>query len=141
MEVTASWFVVALRTLGLPYVRRHMSVDSTARAVRYRSQPIKPGDAGGHELIVRPRAPLVPPTGGSLEQFLTARCDAYHRVGRRLLRTTVEHAPWQLQAAPLERCDVGAMFDAAAMSSPSHPPLAHISPGVVVRLAPPVMLR
>jgi uncharacterized protein len=141
MEVTAWWFVVALRALGLPYVRQRMAVDATADTVRYRSSPLEAGGAGGHDITVRPGASLVPATGGPLEQFLTARWNAYHRVGRRLLRTTVEHPPWELRTAEVERCDIGAMFDAVGVSSPTQPPLVHISPGVVVRLAAPAVLR
>jgi uncharacterized protein YqjF (DUF2071 family) len=141
MEVTAAWFAAALRTLGLPYVRQNMTVDATADQVRYRSWPVKPGGAGGHDITVRRGAPLVPPSGGALEQFLTARWDAYHRVGRRLLRTTVEHPPWQLQSAAVENCGVSSMFDAVGLSTPPDAPLVHISPGVVVRVAPPAVLR
>ena len=141
MEVTALWFAVALRGLGLPYVRQHMAVDATPDEVRYQSRPVEPGGAGGHDITLRPGASLSPPTGGPLERFLTARWDAYHRVGPRLLRTTVEHQPWRLQTAHVERCYVPGMFYAARMSPPPDPPLAHASPGVVVRVSAPSVLR
>ena len=141
MEVTALWFVLALRTLGLPYVRQHMAVDATGDVVQYRSWPTEPGGTGGHDIALRPGRHVDPPTGGPREQFLTARWDAYHQVGRGLLRTSVEHPSWQLRTADVERCDVTAMFDAVGLAPPAEPPVAHISPGVEVRLAPPRLLQ
>jgi uncharacterized protein len=141
MEVTASWFVLALRTIGLPYVRQQMSVDAAGDVVQYRSWPTHPGGAGGHDIAIRPGRLVEPPSGGSQERFLTARWDAFHRVGRSLLRTSAEHEPWHLRTAEVERCNVGAMFDAIGLSTPAEPPLAHTSPGVVVRLGLPRLLQ
>jgi uncharacterized protein YqjF (DUF2071 family) len=139
MEVTAGWFALGLRALGLPYVRQRMDVDVTGERVRYRSRPTEPGGAGGHDIVVQAGAPVAPGSGGPLEQFLTARWDAYHRVAGRLLRTSVEHDPWQLRHALVDHCEVGALFDAVGVPPPTDPPLAHISRGVVVRVAPPAI--
>lgn len=139
MEVTAAWFAGAMRGIGLPYVRQHMDVALGADRVAYRSRP---GTApGGHEIVLRPGAALVPPTGRPLEQFLTARWSAYHRQAGLLLRTPVEHPPWSLHAATAEVCDVDALWEATGLPAPSGPPLAHWSPGVPVRVGRPRLVR
>ena len=135
MEVTARWFVAALRMLGLPYVRRSMDVDEAAGVVHYRSCTT-PRQDGGHDIVVRPGERLDPVTGGPFEQFLTARWCAYHRVGRLLLRTPVEHRPWVLRSATVERCDVGGLFDAAGLPHPTRSPLVYFSDGVDTRVGP-----
>ena len=47
----------------------------------------------------------------------------------------------ELQSAAVENCGVSSMFDAVGLSTPPDAPLVHISPGVVVRVAPPAVLR
>jgi uncharacterized protein len=141
MEVTARWFVVMLRALGLPYVRQDMTVDRGNEAVTYRSEPHGPGGSGGHDVTVRPGTALDPPHGGEFERFLTARWDAYHLVGPQMFRTHVWHPPWELRTAIVDRCEVGSLFSAADLNSPTAAPLAHYSDGVVVRVGTPVPVR
>jgi uncharacterized protein len=131
MEVTARWFVAALRVLGLPYVHRSMEIHDAAGVLRYRSRS---EDAGGHDIVVRPGDPLDPLTGDPLEQFLTARWTAYHRVGPMLLRTPVHHPPWSLRSATAEHCDVSGLFDAAGLPQPTSEPHVRFSDGVDVRV-------
>jgi len=137
MEVTAAWFVAALRAVGLPYVRRRMSVDAQPARITYRSSPRRPGAQGGHAIVVRPGEPLRPPEGGERERFLTARWGAYHRRGPALLYTPVEHGPWPLRSAQVDTCEVGSLFAAAGLSVPAGAPLACFSPGVEVKVGPP----
>lgn len=137
MEVSAWWFVAALRTVGLPYVRRRMSVTvDDERRVTYRSAPRPRSAAGGHHIVVRPGQLLDPPTGGPHERFLTARWGAYHRRGPVLLYTPVAHEPWSLRSAAVETCEVDALFRAAGLPSPLTPPVAHISSGVRATIGP-----
>lgn len=136
MEVTAWWFVVALRALGLPYVRRAMEIDHDRGAIRYRSRTTGQ-EHGGHDIVVRSGAKLRPATGGPVEQFLTARWDSYHAVGPVLMRTPVEHEPWVLRSATVERCDVAGLFDAAGLPLPTDVPLVHFSEGVEARVGRP----
>ena len=141
MEVTALWFVVALRTLGLPYVRRWMSVEVDAGQIAYRSRPGPSSGAGGHEILVRPGAELEPPEGGAWDRFVTARWAAFHRRGPVLLRTPVEHRAWRLRVAEVTTCSVDALFGRAGLVPPSVPPRAHFSSGVQVRVGVPTVVR
>lgn len=139
MEVTALWFVAILRAIGLPYVRQRMSVEIGDRRNRYISTPRHAGspEGGGHRIVVRPAAPLQPPSGGPFERFLTARWGAYHRRGPLLLHTPVDHPPWPLRHGDVEICEVGGLFRAAGLDTPQEPPLCHVSPGVTVKIGPP----
>jgi len=141
MEVGARWFAAALRTIGLPYVRQQMAVQVDGDVARYRSRPDRPGERGGHEITVR--AVGAPDATGDveLEQFLTARWHAYHVAAGRLLRTSVEHPPWNLLAGEVTSCDVRGLFAAADLPEPAQPPLVHISAGVSVRVGPPAPVR
>jgi hypothetical protein len=141
MEVTAPWFVAVLRAVGLPYFRQHMSVDSGEDCVVYTSQPDPLSSDGGHHIVVRPGDELRPPEGGPWERFVTARWGAFHRRGRRLLYTPVEHEPWRLHAAEVPTCSVDALFREAGLSPPTNPPVAQFSPGVRVRVGMPKMIR
>ncbi len=143
MEVTHRWFVATLRTLGLPYERHRMRVDPAPpggagpgdlpATIAYRSEADAAG-RGGHDIVVTPGARLEPPSGTARERALTARWDAFHRVGPLLLRTPVAHPAWALRRAEVERCEVGGMFRAVALPQPAEPPLVHVSPGVEVRV-------
>ena len=137
MEVSALWFVAALRALGLPYFRQRMSVDiDSARAV-YRSWPRRPSSGGGHHIVVCPGEDLRPVEGGPWDRFVTARWGAFHRRGPLLLYTPVEHDPWHLRAAEVPVCSVDALFRAAGLPAPTGPPVAHFSPGVRVKVGGP----
>lgn len=135
MEVTAGWFAAALRSIGLPYVRQRMGVRIEGGQIAYRSTPA--ASPGGHDIVVRPGAALQPPSGGARERFLTARWAAYHRRGRALLRTPVEHPPWSLHRAETVVCEVDGLMRAAGLPAPDLPPLAHFSAGVMVHVGLP----
>jgi uncharacterized protein YqjF (DUF2071 family) len=144
MEVTALWFVVSLRALGLPYVRQQMSVESAEGSLVYDSRPSRPSGpsaGGGHHIVVQPKQDLRPPEGGPWERFVTARWGAFHRVGGRLLYTPVEHEPWRLRAAEVPACSVDSLFRAAGLPTPADPPVAQFSPGVRVRVGVPRVVR
>lgn len=141
MEVTALWFVAALRAVGLPYVRQNMSVDRGEGSVVYESRPSRWSSGGGHHIVVRPMEELRPPEGGPWERFVTARWGAFHQRGGRLLYTPVEHQPWRLHAADVPSCAVDALFGSAGLVPPAGPPLAQFSPGVQVRVGVPRVVR
>jgi uncharacterized protein YqjF (DUF2071 family) len=138
MEVAARWFVVALRSVGLPYVFRAMSVERVGEVTTYRSRPRARTGVGGHDIVVRPERELHRPHG-ELERFLTARWAAFHEVGPVILRTPVEHPPWPLWTASVERCDVAALFGSAGLPPPAGHPVVHWSPGVTVKVGPPTL--
>lgn len=139
MEVTALWFVATLRALGLPYVRRRMSVDVREDCAVYISRPPSSG-CGGHDIVVRPDEDLSPSFGGPWERFVTARWGAFHRRGR-LLYTPVEHPPWRLRTADVVTCEVGGLFQAAGLPAPGGRPIVHFSTGVRVKVGVPTVVR
>lgn len=136
MEVSALWFVATLRTVGLPYFWRRMSVDAGGDRIVYQSTP-RLRDRGGSRIVVRPGEALGAGEDGPFERFVTARWGAYHRRGPVLLYTPVEHRPWPLHTAAVERCQVAALFRRAGLPVPVGPPVAHFSPGVTVRVGRP----
>jgi len=137
MEVTALWFVATLRTLGLPYFRRRMSVTPSSERIVYSSQPRGSSPGGGYHIVVRPGEELRPSAGGPREHFLTARVGAYHRRGQILFYTPVEHPPWALHTAAVEHCEVDALFRDAGLRTPVGRPIVHFSPGVSVKVGRP----
>jgi uncharacterized protein YqjF (DUF2071 family) len=137
MEVTALWFVAILRIIGLPYFQQRMSVEAGGNRIVYKSKSHRSSPDGGHHIVVRPGEALDPPAGGPRERFLTARWGAYHRRGPVLLYTPVEHPPWRLRAAAVERCEVDALFCNAGLRAPVGQPIAHFSPGVSVKVGRP----
>lgn len=134
MEVTAWWFVVTLRQVGLPYVRQRMAVEVDDDRIVYTSEPSR------YRVVVRPGDPL-PPGGGPFERFLTARWGAFHRRGPLLLFTPVDHEPWALRTAHVETFDVDALFHAAGLPPPTGSPVVHMSPGVTTRVGVPRLVR
>jgi uncharacterized protein len=137
MEVTALWFVVTLRALGLPYVRRRMSVDLGRERITYRSGPRSSPDGDGSHIVVRPGTEIDPPAGDPRDRFLTARWGVYHRRGPARLYTPVEHPPWALHTATVETCEVDELFRSGGLPTPSGPPLAHFSHGVTAKVGRP----
>jgi uncharacterized protein YqjF (DUF2071 family) len=138
MEVTALWFVATLRSIGLPYVQRRMSVNISDERRVYVSRPRRAASSGGgHRIVVRPGAWLRPTEGGPFERFLTARWGAYHRRGPLLLYTPVDHPPWSLRHGEVETCEVDALFRSAGLRVPTGPPVCHASPGTAVKIGPP----
>lgn len=125
--------VAGLRALGLPYVRAAGAVADAAGAARYVART---RDAG------RLRADVVPGGRTSPDPWLTSvtgRWNAYTRRAGRLWRVPVEHAPWPLHEAVVERLDTD-LLTACGLPVPSAPPHVTWSPGVDVRLGPPVLL-
>jgi uncharacterized protein YqjF (DUF2071 family) len=137
MEVAALWFVAALRMVGLPYFRRRMAVAAGTDRIAYTSKPWGSSRGGSHEIVIRPGDELDPPEGGPRTRFLTARFGAYHRIGPVLLYTPVEHPPWRLGSAAVERCEVDSLFRSAGLPTPIGRPVAHFSQGVKVKVGPP----
>jgi uncharacterized protein len=134
MEVTQLWFVLTLRALGLPYVRRRMAVEEREGRIAYTSRP-------SHEVVVRPGEALSPLAGGPRDRFLTARWGAYHRQGPVLFFTPADHPPWTLQTVAVATCEVGELFRSAGLPAPGGPPLAHFSRGVAVRIGRPEVVN
>jgi len=120
---------------GLPYAWARMRVDRTATQLSYRSARLWPNSSGRTNIIVAPGEPV---RTRPLDVFLTARYRLYSFILGRLTYTSVEHAPWPLQAARLIRVDQ-TLTAAAGLPDPEAEPIAHFSSGVRVRVARPKM--
>lgn len=121
---------------GVPY---HWSAMSLERGgtVRYRSRR-RIGTAG-HDLTVAPGPPYAADEPGTLDHYLTGRWRAFGRSAGRFTVTDVEHQPWPLHRASVERLQE-TPTTAAGLPAPADPPVVHYSPGVDVRLAAPRLL-
>jgi uncharacterized protein YqjF (DUF2071 family) len=132
--------VVAARvTYRLPYYWASMRLQDTSPGrLRCTTRRRWPGPRGtGSTVVVRPGEPIAAQDVTQLEHFLTARWRLFSRAGNDRLRyADVDHAPWPLQRAELERCDDNLMT-AAGLPEPDGVPLVHYSPGVEVRIGPP----
>jgi uncharacterized protein YqjF (DUF2071 family) len=117
----------------LPYTWSEMSVHDAGERIGYSSRRrLPPGAAASIGIEVG--GPLEP---GPLEHFLTARFRLFTRAGPVLLKCEVEHRPWPLRSARLLQLEES-LLEAAGLPPPREPPLIHFSPGVDVRVGPPV---
>lgn len=118
----------ARRTYWLNYHRARMSLVEDGQAVRFRSvRQSRGAPAAEFSATYWPVGPACLPAAGTLESWLVNRYCLYTADGRgRVLRSDVEHAPWQLQpaAVEIERC---AMTAGLGISLPDTMPLAHFS--------------
>jgi uncharacterized protein len=111
--------------LGLPYVYSPGWVERTADATSYEA-------TGTHALVVV--GTQVEPD--ALVTSLTGRWSTFTRHLGRLWRVPVEHQPWPLHRARLERLSTSMLTD-AGLPPPEGQPMVHWSPGVDVRLGAP----
>jgi uncharacterized protein YqjF (DUF2071 family) len=123
--------------LGLPYLWSTMSVQRHGNVLGYhcarRSDPTV-----GHHVVIRVGEPLTAEAAG-LEHALVDRASARVRVGTRQGLLPVEHPPWQLLTAELERFEEN-LVEAAGLPAPPQPPLVRYSPGVSVTFGLPHLL-
>jgi uncharacterized protein len=134
-------FASALRTtLGLPYFWADMHAERDDTDVRYRMRrraPHRPRPASN--VAVRIGGPLDGKVSAR-DDFLTGRWRAYGRLAGQLVTVPVEHEPWPLwQAEVRELRDE--LVTAAGLPRPSEPPIVCFSPGVDVKIGPPVPVR
>lgn len=126
--------VVGARALyRVPYHWSAMRVED-GPVVRYRSRRRTGAERPGHDIVVRPGAPLEETHG--LVDFLTGRWRAFTRLAGRFASVPVEHEPWPLCHAEVEALEED-LVAAAGLPAPEGPPLAHFSPGVNARLGAP----
>jgi uncharacterized protein YqjF (DUF2071 family) len=121
-------------TYRLPYRWAAMRVRSKAARVEYVSRRhFWPGAA--HIIIARG----LPLRADALARFLTARFRLYTTIARRPAFAQVEHPPWPLESATLEKLDQD-VIEHSGLPRPAGPPLVHFSPGVDVRIGRPTLL-
>lgn len=125
--------LAARAAYALPYFWARMRVESDGGAVRYTSRRLAGPPAAG-AIAIRPGEPIPEPS--PFEIFLTARFRLFAARAGRLLRADIEHPPWPLQRAAVERLDES-LLRAAGLPSPAGPPLAHFARRVDVRVAAP----
>ena len=124
--------VVGARTAyALPYFWARMKVRREGNSVRYTSRRLF-GPAARSDISILTGDPI--PNQSELEVFLTARFRLYAARFGRLLKADVEHAPWPLQCATVERLDQN-LIQAAGLPSPAGEPLAHFSRRIDVMVA------
>ncbi|MFC7403346.1 YqjF family protein [Citricoccus sp. GCM10030269] len=139
MLVPRRTFIAALGSLGLPYEHSHsaVSMDSSRWVYRFgtphwlrshRDDWFQAAVDVGLPLEATERTPLV--------ESITGRWSAYHRRGRVLWRTPVEHEPWPLHAATASG-RLTAPLRWAGLPAPTHEPLVHAAPAVHARLGMP----
>lgn len=115
---------VGARTLlGAPYHWGRMQVEERDGVVSYSGS--RSASSVSYRLVVRPGEPVEPT---ERDHWLTGRWRAYTRRARRLIETPVEHEPWPLRSAALERIEQ-TLTGSADVPGPDEP-LVHFSDGV-----------
>ncbi len=116
---------------GLPYAWSRMRVVREGQEVHYESHRRWPDQLAMTKIRVA-EGELV--EQGDLEIFLTARFRLYSFIRGRLSYTRVAHPPWPLYTARVLTLEQ-TLTTAAGLPDPIGSPLAHFSPGVVVKVA------
>ena len=121
--------------LGLPYAWSRTRVRRDRDRVVYRCRRRLPSAPASAEVVLRPGHEHDPE---ARERFLTARWGLHHRVAGRTVYLPVEHPPWRLHRAHLDRLDTD-LPAAAGLPGVGGPPVSVLySPGLDARLGPPV---
>ena len=109
--------------LGAPYHWGRVGVEERDGVVSYSGARF--GSPVSYRLTVRPGAPIDPT---ERDTWLTGRWRAYTQRAGRLLSTPVDHEPWPLRTATLDRMEQ-TLTSAADVPGPETP-LVHFSDGV-----------
>ncbi len=151
MVVPRVTFVVALRSLGLPYAKAAGQVDVDGARWGYRFGPPKgrlpsgrrvdrPEQARDSAPWFRAEVSLAEPVGPAERtaelDAITGRWAAYHQRAGVLWRTPVRHAVWPLHHAEAVG-ELTAPLRWVGLPRPAGQPMLHASPGVVTRLGMP----
>jgi uncharacterized protein YqjF (DUF2071 family) len=135
MEANRLPWVLAARTLRLPYHWSRMRLTRDLHTIDYRSTRRRPGpQTTGTSLAVRVAEPI---DGGPLEHFLTARWRLHHHLGAHTVTAQLAHNTWPLHAAHLVELDDD-LLAATGLPPPTGPPVSVLySPGVRGRIGLP----
>jgi uncharacterized protein YqjF (DUF2071 family) len=120
---------------GLPYAWSRMRVEAAGARIRCRSRRRWPDTAARTDIEVERGEPV---DSHEREIFLTARFRLFSFRRGRLVYADVEHAPWPLARARVIRADQ-TLIECAGLPRPEGTPVAHFSPGVRVRVGPPLV--
>ncbi len=99
----------------------------------YRSRRRRPAAPVGHDIGVEPGPPIPAEEASERDWFLTSRWRACASVAGRPAYVVVDHPPWPLHRATVDRLDQD-LLASAGLPAPVAEPLVHYSPGVGVRL-------
>jgi uncharacterized protein YqjF (DUF2071 family) len=120
----------------VPYFRADMSIErpaGQARRLTYRSRRRWPRPTPASSLVeVTVGEPFAPGEAGPLDRFLTARWALYGTLGPLTVRAEMDHEPWPLHRATVDRWE-DELVAAAGLATPREPPVVHFAPGVSVR--------
>jgi uncharacterized protein YqjF (DUF2071 family) len=119
----------------LPYRWAAMRVSRDSEGVTYKSR--RHFGSGEADIAVRVGAAIRP---NEHECFLTARYRLYTTLGGRLAFAQVEHPPWPLHTATLDRLRQN-VIEHSGLPRPAGRPLVHFSPGIQVRVGRPTLVR
>ena len=126
--------VIARSTYGLNYFWSKMNFSRVGGIATYscrRRWPRPTRRVGTIALQVQEPASST----SQLDRFLTARWTFYTTLGGRLMRSSIDHAPWELANAEVLQCDPD-LVAACGLPLPTTAPIAHYSSGVDVRMGP-----
>lgn len=115
--------VGARALLGAPYHWGRVQVEERDGVVSYSGS--RSASPVSYRLAVRPGGPIEPT---ERDHWLTGRWRAYTRRAGRVIQTPVEHEPWPLRTATLERMEQ-TLTNAVGLPEPEDP-LVHFSDGV-----------
>jgi len=132
LEAARRLAVAGARALyGLPYRWASMTARKEGELLHYESHR----DEGGSTAATRVTVQIGPPVPSTpLEIFLTARFRLFSFRNNRLWFADVEHNPWPLRAARVERLEQTLLPSLLLEEPPDHP-LVHYSRGVRTRIS------
>lgn len=119
---------------NLPYYLAQMSLKRDGKEIRYSSHRIFPAPTpAGCRVVYTPTGNPAPAVPGTIEHFLAERYILYACTGGVLLSGRVHHTPYPLQTARVTELEDN-LIDAAGITVPQTPPLAHFASGVDVEI-------
>jgi uncharacterized protein YqjF (DUF2071 family) len=129
--------VMAARTAwGLPYYWSRMAVQRQGDVVTYTSARHRPHPRARHSSHVSIGPPIPAYDLTTLDHYLTARFGLWAYHFGRIWHSRVDHAPWPLRRARVDRLD-DELVMAAGLPAPPGEPVVHFSAGVQVRVGRP----
>lgn len=119
---------LALRQAGLPYRRARTSIEPAGPdTLAYSADPACGATPLRLRAVVRAEEAIVVPT--PLENWLTARWNAYATRAGHVWRVPIDHGPWPLRRATVTSLETD-VFEVLGLPEPADEPLAHASRGV-----------
>ena len=128
----------ARATVRAPYAWARMAVEARDGTVHYSSSRRVPGPEDAHaSIVVEAGDALAPAELSELDDFLTGRWRGYAPTLLGLCFLPIEHEPWPLHRARLEKLDE-TLVTSCGLPEPGGDPIVHYSSGVHARFGPPV---